>query len=320
MLTKSIQSSFFQLILVMSFFSNVASANSELPEKGFINIFAKIPFSQGADICRFLDGYGKTRDQYVSSMTNEASQLVASNMTGSEALRALVAFNALYDQIQYNAIANNNLGLTLESDLKAFLDTDSRQANAAQRHIRFVEPNSQALATSVRRSLSEVDFAGYGTYALAPSCSGDLQVTFHLVGKNLKSESFVATGPIDSVMSLIANQVYEVFSKTQFPSDVQIGASKITIIGGLNHGIGLITSLKAAELACASRSARLPSPDEIELINAYGDSSGGVTLGEEDDDVYALPGGKVYVPGFKSDPVRNPSEINQKVYKYFCVK
>jgi predicted DNA-binding transcriptional regulator AlpA len=242
------------------------------------------------------------------------------NMTGSQALNALLAFNSMYDQIQYNAIANNNIGLTLESNFKAFIDQESRSANAATRHIRLIEADGHSGALASGRVLARVDFVAYGTYALAPNCAGNLQVTLHLVGKNRKSESFVATGSVDSVMALIADQVYATFAKTHFPSTVKIGSSQVTIIGGLNHGIDQTTSLKAAELSCTSRSGRLPNAEEIEMINNYGDGSGGVTLGTEDEDVYALPGGKVYVAGFHTDPVRDPSEINQRVYKYFCVR
>jgi hypothetical protein len=62
----------------------------------------------------------------------------------------------------------------------------------------------------------------------------------------------------------------------------------------------------------------LPNRLEIELIDSYGDWSGGVSLGEK---VWAMPNGKVYHPLLRNPtPVRERWEVNERTYLYYCVR
>jgi hypothetical protein len=142
-------------------------------------------------------------------------------------------------------------------------------------------------------------------------------VTLHLVGRNGRLESFVATDKIDLVMSQISNQLFTAFQRTQFPSTLKVGRNTITLLGGLNASVDFVTSLPMAEMACSTLEGRLPTKIELEMINMYGDLSGGVNLGH---DVWVLPGGMVYAPDLKTSPVRKPSEVNATEYRYICVQ
>ena len=93
-------------------------------------------------------------------------------------------------------------------------------------------------------------------------------------------------------------------------------------MGCLPNGVLLnfdeVSDLKVAELACETLGARLPEARELELINAYGDWSGGVSLNQA---VWALPGGMVFHPGLRNpSPVRHPWEVNANSFKYYCVR
>lgn len=298
-------------------------ADTKLPEGGVADIWSNIAFVQGADICRFEDAYNKTRDEFVSSMVTKAQTLMNSNMKGFEAIQALITFNNMYDQIQRSAVADNNFPVTLEANLKAFLDRYYRDIHPRVKRLNFLNTNVSQTPidnSKVSAILANLDFVAYGTYAFAPGCRGDLQVTLHLIGKDGREESFEAIGPIATVMSQIASELFTAFQRTQFPSEIKIGKNKLTIVGGLNGYVDKATSLKNAELACSTLDARLPNATELELINTYGDWSGGVSLGHS---VWALPGGKVYAPDLGSQyssPIRNPNEVNDSQYNYICVQ
>ncbi|MGZ3692316.1 MAG: hypothetical protein ACXVAX_12480, partial [Pseudobdellovibrio sp.] len=123
---------------------------------------------------------------------------------------------------------------------------------------------------------------------------------------------------ISVVMSRIAARIFEDFQRTRFPSVIKVGAKKLTLVGGLNGSVDTAVSPEVAKESCDTLGARLPNDTELEILNAYGDWSGGVSLGE---DVWALPTGKVFAPMLRNpSPIRDVSEVNATEFKYYCVK
>lgn len=299
-----------------------------LADDGRTDIWPSIPFIRGADLCKYRDAYGSTRSEYMQDMVRNASDLMQSGALGNEALDMLVAFNGLYDRNQALATRGYGLSVSLEATLKGFVDSYHRKLRPKKKKLSFTHTNDlvsiiRSASNGQRPGISDdminkLDYIAYGTYTLAPNCRGKIQVTIHLVGRDGRSESFVATGKPETVMSQIASELYTLFQRTQFPSKVRVGNRTLTLVGGLNGSVDETSSPDMAAQACRTLDARLPNRMEIELIDTYGDWSGGVGLG---DAVWAMPYGKVYHPGLMNpSPVRNTWEVNAKRFKYYCVR
>lgn len=312
-------------LIVMSSLASSATT----PKDGSVDIWPTIPFVRGADLCNISDAYGQTRSEYMDSMVRRAQDLMYSGAYGDEALALLKEFNSLYDRNQALALRHQYLDVTLESTLKAYLDGYYRNLRPRVKKVSFQNVNdllsvvraaSQGQRDGVltKEMLQKLDFIAYGTYAMAPNCRGDIQVTLHLVGREGTTESFVAMGQPATVMSKIASEIFTQYQRTQFPAEIKVGTKTLTIVGGLNNSVDEVSSPVLAEEACATLNARLPSRMEIELIDSYGDWSGGVSL---NDRVWAMPNGKVYHPGLRNpSPVRETWEVNEKTYLYYCVR
>jgi hypothetical protein len=301
---------------------------SDFPKDGRVDIWPNIPFIRGADLCRYKDAFSKTRTEYMDGMMKRAHDFMAFGAMPGEAISVLTEMNSLYDRNQELAIRNNNLDITLEATFKSYIDGYYRDLTPRKKLISFqhlndimsvVRSNQQGQVSVVlnQDSLSKIDYFAFGTYALAPNCQGEIQVTLHLVGRDGVSESFIGTGVPHIVMSRIAVQVFSKYQRTRFPSTIRVGEKDLTIVGGLNGSIDKVSAPELAEQACASLSARLPIRSELEMINSYGDWSGGVSLGHS---VWAMPNGQIYHPLMRSTPVRNPWEVNAKTFLYYCVK
>lgn len=312
-----------KILLVLLALCSVQTAFAKLA-----NIWPSIPFIRGADLCSYHNAYSQTKQEYMAQMVRNAQDLMAYGAYGIEALHMLESFDRLYTKNQ--ALASyQNFGVTLEASLKAFVDGYHRDLHPRVKKISFQHLNSlQSIVTNLRSGLpignfdesmmKDLDFIAYGTYSLAPNCRGNLQVTLHLIGRDGMTSSYTGTGHPSTVMSIIASQIYTEFQRTEFPSTVRVGHNELTIIGGLSGSVDEVSDLKMAELACETLDARLPTATELDLINAYGDWSGGVGLGNA---VWALPNGKVFHPGLRNpSPVRNPWEVNAKTFKYYCVR
>lgn len=296
---------------------------SELPSDGRVDIWPTIPFIRGADLCRYTDAYGQTRAQYLNQMMYLASGF---NSAGAG---ALIAFNDLYEKNLKLAAQSNGFDVTLESTLKAYTDSYFRNLQPKVKKLSFTDTtdilsiirNAQngQVPQLDQATLDRIDYIAYGTYALAPNCQGDVQVTLHLVGKDGQTESFVGTGPVNTVMSQIASDVFVRFQRTQFPSTVKVGKNWLTLVGGFNNSVDKAPSSKIAEKSCETLDARLPTESELEILNAYGDWSGGVSLNNK---VWAMSNGYVYVPYLRNpSPVRFETSVNlTDGVLYYCVK
>jgi hypothetical protein len=312
-------------------FLSTFSINSfaSLPADGHYDIWPTIPFLRGADLCKYKDAYGETRTEYMQKMVALAKDLLKeAKVNGQDALQMLTAFNTMYDKNQEMAMKSGSMDATLESTLKSYLDQLYREVSPRVKKMSFTNVNDLLSLVKVasgggrdgyltKKMLSGLDYIAYGTYSLAPNCRGDIQVNIHMVGKKGILESFVATGTPDTVMMNIAKQMFVKFQKTEFPADVKIGKNTLTIVGGLNGAVDMANSPELAQSFCESQDARLPTKFEMEVIDGYGDWSGGVSFSNE---TFVLPDGKIYVSRFKSFPVRHLDEVNEKEFSYYCVK
>lgn len=315
------------LSLTFSVFSS--AQDIPLPKDGRIDIWPTIPFVRGADLCKYKDAYGQTRTEYVNAMVGNARQLIEAGAKGREALDLLVNFSNMYDHNQALAVRHQYLDVTLESTLKSYMSSYYRNLKPRVQKISFTHVNDIVSIVNAARNgqrdgwldqniLDKLDYIAYGTYALAPNCAGDIQVTLHLIGRNGMSENYIATGKPEYVMSTIASEIFTQFQRTRFPSKLKVGSKTIELVGGLNGSVDRVGAPEIAEEACKTLDARLPVLSEIEIINGYGDWSGGVGMNEE---TWAMANGKVFAARLRNPtPVREKWEVNADEYLYFCVR
>jgi hypothetical protein len=310
------------LSILVAVFAVSTSYATITPNDGVVDIWPTIPFTRGADLCRYTDAYAQTRIQNLTQMMRLASG------RDSAGAGALIAFNDLYDR-NLALASQTSFDVTLEATLKSYTDSYFRNLQPKVKKLSFtgtsdilsVVRNSQAgtIPALDKATLNRIDYVAYGTYALAPNCQGDVQVTLHLVGLDGQTESFVGTGRVDVVMSQIASEIFVRFQRTQFPSAIRVGNNWLTLIGGFNNSVDHAPTSKIAEEACETLDARLPTDKELEILNVYGDWSGGVSLNNK---VWALRDGYVYVPYMKNpSPVRSQTELTlSEDVLYYCVK
>lgn len=318
------------VFLLSSILSFAAQAQNHLPSADSrVDIWPTIPFIRGADLCRYKDAYSQTRTDYMNNMVSMASRLMKDGAKGSEALQMLVSFNSLYDRNLAMATQYQYLDVTLESTLKSYLSDYYRNLRPREQKISFnhtgdimslvqAARNGQRDGVLTPAMVAKLDYIGYGTYALAPDCQGTIQVTLHLVGRDGDEKSYIGQGAPNVVMSQIASRIFEDFQRTQFPINARVGNRNLRLIGGLNGSVDRATSPQLAEQICSTLGGRLPTANELDMINAYGDWSGGVSL---NDGVWALAGNKVFAPQLRNpSPVRDPSQVNEQEFLYYCVK
>lgn len=319
------------LFLIFALFIAVQpkASHAKLPDDGKVDIWPTIPFVRGADLCRYKDAYGQTRAEYMNKMVGLASELMSGGAKGREVLSILVGFNQMYDQNLALATQYQYLDVTLESTLKSYMSDYYRNIRPRTQRISFTSTND--ILSLVRAAnggqrdgyldagmLAKLDYVAYGSYALAPNCQGDIQVTLHLVGRDGDEISYIGNGQPSVVMSQIASRIFEDFQRTQFPSVIKVGNKNLTLIGGMNGSVDRAASPAIAKASCETLEARLPNENELEILNAYGDWSGGISL---NDSVWALPSGKVFAPMLRNpSPVREVWEVNATEFMYYCVR
>ncbi len=315
------------LLTCLTSFNSITFANT--PKDGRTDIWPTIPFVRGADLCRYKDAYQQTRTEYMSNMVQSANSLLRSGASGREALMLLGTFNEMYDRNIAVATQYQYLDVTLESTFKAYLDQYYRDLKPRVKKLSFTNVNdilSVVRATNNgqregyldQELLNKLDYIAIGSYSYAPNCQGDILVTIQLIGRNGETESFVGNGKPQYVMSQIASKMFTHFQQTKFPSKIKVGSATLELIGGMNGSVDRAESPELAAEFCATLEGRLPSAKELEILNGYGDWSGGVSL---NDKVWALPNGRVYAPYLKNpSPVREKFEVNADEYLYYCVK
>lgn len=287
------------------------------------NIWPQIPFTRTADLCRYQNAYGSSRTQYVSQMATMAQDLMMMGSFGYEAQELLQAFEDRYHQNQMLASRGNHFDKLFESTFVSYIDGYYRELKPRFKKINFrgltaLEQRNHPDQNVFEALIGKLDYIAHGSYALAPNCNGNVQVTLTLVGRGGVQESFVGTGRPEYVMSAIASQVFTRFQRTSFPATIQIGSRELTLVGGLNGSVDRALSPELAEQACKALGARLPNQFELEMAHSYGDWSGGVSLGTQ---VWAMPAGMVYHPQLQNpSPVRQRWEVNAETFLYYCVR
>ncbi|MBT3236944.1 MAG: hypothetical protein HN353_13395 [Bdellovibrionales bacterium] len=294
-----------------------------------VDIWASIPFLRGADLCAYQNAFGQTRQEYMSSMVDYASQLMWYGTGGLEAANILKDFDSLYDRHKKLATMGNYLDVTLELTLKSYLsdyyrNIRTREQKVSFRHLTSLKSVIEALKRGERpmdfddSMMEELDYIAYGSYSYAPSCQGRVNVTLHLIGRDGRVLSYHGLGKPHLVMSQIASDIFEDFQRTTFPTTIEIGSRRLTILGDLNGEIGTVNNPTRAEHACQVIGARLPNREELEFIDLMGDFNGGVSIGNS---VWAMPNGYIYHPQLMNPtPVRRVSEVNTRTFLYYCIK
>jgi len=315
---------------ILFLFTSLGHAQSD----GVVHIWPTIPFIRGADLCAYQQAYSQTRSEYMREMSGLAQDLMQSGAYGSEALDLLITFDALYAKNVALATRYQYLDVTLENTLKGYVDQYYRDLNPRTKkmtfsHINRIQDivaaarNGQRIGHLPENTFEYLDFVAYGSYAFAPDCKGNIQVTVTLVGRRGETETFLGNGKPSVVMSQIASKMFERFQRTRFPTTLRLGQRQLTLIGGLNGSVDTVQSLEMARMACESQDDRLPTPTELDLISAYGDWNGGVGVGHSVWVVEPVRGGslKVFHPDLRNpSPVREQWEVNDRTFYYYCVK
>lgn len=308
-----------------------ALAAQAVVQKEQVGVWPTIPFIRGADLCAYKDAYSSTRSGYMDKMVGYAKDLMSAGAKGKEVLPMLVGFNNLYDQNLAAANQYKYMEVTLESTLKSYVSDYYRNIKPRVQRLSFTRVNDvmsvvRAAANGQRDGyldqslVDKLDYIAYGTYALAPNCQGDIQVTLHLMGRDGEEISYIGQGQPAVVMSQIASRMFEDFQRTKFPSTLKIGKKSLTLLGAMNGSVEKTFSPKNAERACETLGGRLPTGQELEMIDAYGDWNGGVSI---NDAIWALANDYVYAPHLRNPtPIRSRTEVNtpDEGYTYYCVQ
>lgn len=320
-----------KLSLALTFALSFTAISGLAAQKEQVGIWPTIPFIRGADLCVYKDAYGSTRSAYMDKMTGLAKDLMGAGAKGKEALSMLVGFNNLYDQNLATANKYKYMEVTLESTLKSYISDFYRNLRPRVQRMSFTRVNDvlsvvRAAANGQRDGyldqslVDKLDYIAYGTYALAPNCQGDIQVTLHMIGRDGAETSYIGHGKPAVVMSQIASRMFEDFQRTKFPTTLKIGKKTLTLLGAMNGSVEKTFSPQNAERACDTLDGRLPTGTELEMIDAYGDWSGGVSINNA---IWALADDYVYAPHLRNPtPVRHKSQVNnpEDGYSYYCVQ
>ena len=294
-----------------------------------LSIWPTIPFIKGADLCQYRDAYGRSRSEMAQEMAQMAKDFMQAGAKGEEALQLLVAIDALIDKNRRLAVQGYGLDVTLEATLKSYIDGYYQNLRPREKKITFTHANAlvdvvRAVRGGQRQGylddnlIKKLDAFAYGTYAYAPNCRGDILVTIHLVLQSGETINFVGQGKPHYVMSQIGSKMFEQFQRTQFPSTVRMGNSTLRLVGAPGAPVDSAPSPELAEDSCRMIGARLPTRGEYEYLSMLGDWNGGVGLANNR---WALAHGYILAPDLRNpSPVRRPWEVNDREFKYYCVK
>lgn len=294
-----------------------------------INLWPTIPFVKGADLCQYQDAYGRSRSEMAQEMVSQAERFLNAGASGKEALDLLVGIDALIDKNRRLAVQGYGLDVTLEATLKSYVDALYQQHRPRSKNISFTHAmpivdvvravrNGQRPGYLDQNLLAKLDGFAWGTYAYAPNCRGDILVTIHVVKNSGETLNFHAQGKPQYVMSTIAARMFEQFQRAQFPSFVRMGRGTLELVGAPGAPVDSAPSPRLAEQACDMIDARLPTRSEYEYLSMLGDWNGGIGLGRQ---VWALSDGYILAPMLRNPtPVRRPSDVNEREFKYYCVR
>ena len=267
------------------------------------HIWAQIPFNiQGANLCEFRSAYSRDRLEYMRELRDLSFTIFTTHSRDSRS-NLLQQYNDLYERnLSYAQIG---LGAGLEASFKSFLESYYTNLSPTNRNLFFTYAQDKVNASIL------------GQYSLSPNCNGSVIVTLELITKNKTAYSFQATGPVQTVMSKIASQLFTKYQKTAFPSFIMHRGKELELIGGINGRISKTRHLSTAQEACSAMGARLPDPAEYKTINLYGSWAGGISLADKP---WAMNYPNVFVKYNGKYQVRNIQFLGQDVIYYTCVR
>ena len=295
-----------------------------------VNIWPRIPFTRGKDLCEYHDAYGRTKREQMGELTQTVRSLLREGVDSRNLVALLSAMDDQVNQQRKVASSSPGMDVMLAGSLKAAVDKVYQDRRPQTRRFNFFnpaplnellkqlkDPQKQAVwDPQVMRSLSGV---AYGTYAYAPTCRGDLLVTLHIDLSCGNTYHFQAQGFPEQVMQSIGQQVFDTFQQTQFPSKIKMGQRSLELLGSPGGAIGRAPSPRSAEMACKAMQARLPTEEEYEYLSNLGDWNGGVTCSRGK--LWAMAGNMVMAPDLPNpSPVRSVSEFPGQDFSYYCVR
>ena len=299
-------------------------------QPNIVNIWPKIPFVRGKDLCQYHDAYGRTKSDQMAEITRTVRDLLREGIDSRSMVGLLNVMDGQINQQRTIAGSSPGMDVMLAGTLKASLDRVYRDRNPQIRKFVFFNtaplnellrlmraPQSQlAWDPKLLKSLSGV---AYGTYSYAPSCKGDLLVTVHVDLSCGNTYHFQAQGFPEQVMQSIGVQIFETFQQTQFPSKLKIGNKQLELVGAPGSGVSVAPTPRSAEMACKAIQARLPTEDEYEYLSNVGDWNGGVTCSRNK--LWAMENNMVMAPDLRNpSPVRSVAEFPGQVFSYYCVR
>lgn len=295
-----------------------------------VNIWPRIPFTRGKDLCEYHDAYGRTKREQMGELTQTVRSLLREGVDSRNLVALLSAMDDQVNQQRKVASSSPGMDVMLAGSLKAAVDKVYQDRRPQTRRFNFFnpaplnellkqlkDPQKQAVwDPQVMRSLSGV---AYGTYAYAPTCRGDLLVTLHIDLTCGNTYHFQAQGFPEQVMQSIGQQVFDTFQQTQFPSKIKMSQRSLELLGSPGGAIGRAPSPRSAEMACKAMQARLPTEEEYEYLSNLGDWNGGVTCSRGK--LWAMAGNMVMAPDLPNpSPVRSVSEFPGQDFSYYCVR
>jgi hypothetical protein len=295
-----------------------------------VNLWPKIPFIRGKDLCQYHDAYGLSKSEQMRELTQTVRSLLREGVDSRNMVALLTAMDDQVNQQRKVAGSSPGMDVLLAGSLKAAVDKVYQERRPQTRRLNFFnpaplnellkqlkDPQKQAVWDPlVMRGLSGV---AYGTYSYAPTCRGDVVVTLHIDLTCGNTYHYQAQGFPEQVMQLIGQQVFDTFQQTQFPSKIKMGQRSLALLGSPGGAIGVSPSPKSAEMACQAMQARLPTAEEYEYLSNLGDWNGGVTCSRGK--LWAMSDNKVMAPDLPNpSPVRSVAEFPGQNFSYYCVR
>jgi hypothetical protein len=296
----------------------------------FVNIWPRIPFTRGKDLCQYHDAYGLTKSEQMREVTQTVRSLLREGVDSRNMVALLMVMDDQVNQQRKVAGSSPGMDVLLAGSLKAAVDKVYQERRPQTRRFNFFnpaplnellkqlkDPQKQAVwDPQVMRALSGV---AYGTYAYAPTCRGDVVVTLHIDLSCGNTYHYQAQGFPEQVMQSMGQQIFDTFQQTQFPSKIKIGQRGLELLGSPGGAIGTAPTPKSAEMACHAMQARLPTAEEYEYLSNLGDWNGGVTCSRGK--LWAMADHKVMAPDLPNpSPVRSVSEFPGQNFSYYCVR
>jgi hypothetical protein len=307
-----------------------SEVNAKIASPAIINIWPQLPFVRGKDLCQYHDAYGRTKSEQMAEITETVRSLLREGVESKNLVSLLITMENQISQQRTVAGSSPGMDVMLGGTLKASLDKVYRDRSPSTRRFNFFNPSPlnelmrqmrdpQRHAVWDPRVMQNLSGVAYGTYSYAPNCRGELRVTLHVDLTCGFSYNFQAQGFPDQVMHNIAQQIFETFQHTQFPSQVKIGGKQLELLGSPGGGIGRSPTPKSADMACKAMQARLPTEEEYEYLSNLGDWNGGVTCTRGK--LWAMAGNMVMAPDLRNpSPVRSASQFPGQDFSYYCVR